>query len=536
MTTTNYIWDEQNYLAESDATNTINTVYTNEPAQYGNLISSRISGATSYHHFDALGSTRQLTNSAATTTDIVHFDAWGSAVTRAGTTPAFLLWFGVAGYYTDAELPSIYVRARAYRPAIARWISRDPREFIDGANRYLYVANRASIGSDPSGLLKIVILKKGFKIKPCGGYTVPYRFSLSKANKCKKPDGSKDYALLVQRIQIFEAIDNTCKHCSGDFGGLKSDEIFWELIDEFRPDQTEAVHNPGGATDVSNDPDHPNACGVVGVNGSIRVFCASEIAAVVSGWKPGEQQEPPVASGPAPSTTTEPSFWTKKKPIDQGSRLIISGWDCCGCPTLPRYFFVSNPTEDNFAPPGFAPGPTPVPTPAPDIPPRPPGTCFVAGTLVQCEFGAIGIEDVKPAMRAWAFDTVSKQWQLERVMAAESAEVDALFVTTSTHTSDTTSTDTHPYWVVAGVGLNDRQVRLDIPLPHGTRADEGRWIAAGDLLEGDTLLARNGQTLRVRRLRFWRASGTVYNLHVEGTATFAVGDAGIVVHNKIWPF
>jgi hypothetical protein len=64
MTTTNYIWDERNHLAEADATNTINVVYTNEPQQYGNMVSSRISGTTSYHQFDALGSTRQLTNAA----------------------------------------------------------------------------------------------------------------------------------------------------------------------------------------------------------------------------------------------------------------------------------------------------------------------------------------------------------------------------------------------------------------------------------------------------------------------------------------
>ena len=63
-TTTKYIWDDQNYLAEADGSDTINVVYTNEPEQYGNLVSTRISGSTSYHHFDAIGSTRQLTNAA----------------------------------------------------------------------------------------------------------------------------------------------------------------------------------------------------------------------------------------------------------------------------------------------------------------------------------------------------------------------------------------------------------------------------------------------------------------------------------------
>ena len=71
MPTTKYIWDEQNYLAEADGNDTIQTVYTNEPHQYGNVISSRISGITSYHEFDGLGSTRQLTSGIGATTDTV---------------------------------------------------------------------------------------------------------------------------------------------------------------------------------------------------------------------------------------------------------------------------------------------------------------------------------------------------------------------------------------------------------------------------------------------------------------------------------
>src|SRR4029450_5202274 len=93
-TTTNYIWDEDNLLAESDGSNVVQTVYTNEPQQYGNLVSSRISGATSYHHFDAIGSTRQLTNAAGAVTDTVTYDAWGNVVNRTGSTSMMRLWIG----------------------------------------------------------------------------------------------------------------------------------------------------------------------------------------------------------------------------------------------------------------------------------------------------------------------------------------------------------------------------------------------------------------------------------------------------------
>src|SRR5689334_15676171 len=113
-TTTNYIWDDQNYLAETDENNVVQTVYTNEPEQYGNLISSRISGTTSYHHFDALGSTRQLTNAAGSVTDTVIYDAWGKVANRTGTSGAFLLWLGEPGYYFDPETGLAYVRERCY--------------------------------------------------------------------------------------------------------------------------------------------------------------------------------------------------------------------------------------------------------------------------------------------------------------------------------------------------------------------------------------------------------------------------------------
>src|SRR5262249_35082536 len=137
MPTTNYIWDEQNYLAEADGSNTIQTVYTNEPQQYGNLISSRISGTTSYHHFDAIGSTRQLTNAAGSVTDNVIYDAWGNVVSRTGTTGIVFLWVALVEYYFDAEIGFVYVRRRIYTPSAARWMALDT-SFLDGSGRYIY--------------------------------------------------------------------------------------------------------------------------------------------------------------------------------------------------------------------------------------------------------------------------------------------------------------------------------------------------------------------------------------------------------------
>ena len=97
-TTTNYIWDEENLLAEADNTNAINILYTNEPRRYGNLISTRLdmtsTPSTAYHHFDAIGSTRQLANVVGHVTDTANYDTWGNVITRSGTTGVSLLWIG----------------------------------------------------------------------------------------------------------------------------------------------------------------------------------------------------------------------------------------------------------------------------------------------------------------------------------------------------------------------------------------------------------------------------------------------------------
>ena len=56
--TTKHVWDGENILLETSASNVIEVVYTLEPVLYGNLISQSRGGADSFYSFDALGSTR----------------------------------------------------------------------------------------------------------------------------------------------------------------------------------------------------------------------------------------------------------------------------------------------------------------------------------------------------------------------------------------------------------------------------------------------------------------------------------------------
>jgi RHS repeat-associated protein len=139
-------------LAEANGTNTIQTVHTNEPQQYGNLISSRITGTTSYHHFDAIGSTRQLSRTAGAVSDTVICDAWGNIIMRTGTTAIALLWMGELGYYFDQETGTACVRERIYDPEIARWLSRDLLWPLETLDWFIYALNNPCTNADPTGL------------------------------------------------------------------------------------------------------------------------------------------------------------------------------------------------------------------------------------------------------------------------------------------------------------------------------------------------------------------------------------------------
>jgi RHS repeat-associated protein len=170
-----FVWDGENVLIETNASNAIQAVHTLEPAYYGNEISQRRSGVSSYHHFDALGSTLQLTGSAGSVTDSYLYRAFGDLVTSSGTTTNPYQYAGRTGYSYDSDLFNFHVRARRYDPGMGRWWSRDPIGLAGGdANLYRYVANAASKLTDPSGLdlpgSEILLRRQFFGTGP-GTYT-----------------------------------------------------------------------------------------------------------------------------------------------------------------------------------------------------------------------------------------------------------------------------------------------------------------------------------------------------------------------------
>ncbi len=174
-TVTTMLWDEENILLETDGADSTQVVYTLEPQVYGNVISERRleSGlwVPKSYHFDALGSTRNLTDTNETVTDTWLFDAWGNIVSHTGTSSPPFLWIGEVQYYYDPETGLFTIRVRIYGPTISRWLSVDPLGFEDGRSLYLYAMNNPLSHIDPSGLKVHVFawegtLGTGLKILP----------------------------------------------------------------------------------------------------------------------------------------------------------------------------------------------------------------------------------------------------------------------------------------------------------------------------------------------------------------------------------
>jgi RHS repeat-associated protein len=334
-TTTNYIWDDANYLAESDVTNTINVVYTNEPRQYGNLVSTRIGSTTSYHHFDALGSTRQLTNAAGHVTDKAIFDAWGNVANRTGSTPARLLWIGQVGYYSEVETGANYIRARVFAPLIARWMSSDPLLF-SGPNLYVYGINTPTGASDPSGLLVATLVPLHLGELSCGDTAeAAFEISLEFPAPC---DG-----YIIQQVQRHCKVDDCPPNCLPT-SPLKPSLTYWELLKEVRDGIEGLVSTDKSTHDIAD-----KTCGSKADRGTIRFFCKKDndgkIGRDVSSWQKGKvygRATPGclITAGPTASVgglgmaeSVKPTWWDKFAVGAVVTRVHSTVWNCCpDCP------------------------------------------------------------------------------------------------------------------------------------------------------------------------------------------------------------
>lgn len=144
------------------------------------------------------------------------------------------------------------------------------------------------------------------------------------------------------------------------------------------------------------------------------------------------------------------------------------------------------------------------------------------------------IEQVEAGERVWAYDPKTQAWSSREVIRPLEHDYDGDVIRIIVGGQPIEATGNHPFWVASGSNLSERPAAHDVPAAEraATESRAGRWVEARSLLPGDLLVIRSGQMATVEEVAARRAKLKVYNLQVADLHTYAVGEAGIAVHNK----
>lgn len=124
------------------------------------------SALPSFYHFDHLGSTLALTNSAGLVTDSYAYDPYGQLLDHSGPSTQPFTYVGEYGVRTEGAL--YQMRARYYDPITVRFLSRDPMPADltspEGLNPYQYAEEDPLSYIDPAGTQGE---RSGDRCRPC---------------------------------------------------------------------------------------------------------------------------------------------------------------------------------------------------------------------------------------------------------------------------------------------------------------------------------------------------------------------------------
>ncbi len=146
---TNYLYDRQNVILETDENNAVKTRYV-KGINY--IASISASNTTSYFLFNGHGDVVQTVDKDGEVLNNYDYDIWGNPILTVETAECAIRY---AGEFYDSETGLYYLRARYYNPYIGRFISEDSYWGEDNnplsLNRYTYAHNDPIQYIDPTG-------------------------------------------------------------------------------------------------------------------------------------------------------------------------------------------------------------------------------------------------------------------------------------------------------------------------------------------------------------------------------------------------
>ncbi|OPX43223.1 tRNA nuclease WapA precursor [Ruminiclostridium hungatei] len=147
---TNYLYDRQNVILETDAEGNTRASY----VKGINYISKTdADGKASYYLFNGHGDVVQTVDAAGTTQNQYEYDIWGNPVLTIETAAGNSIRY--AGEFMDSEIGLYYLRARFYDPYLGRFTTEDSYWGEDenplSLNLYAYCANDPVRYTNPSG-------------------------------------------------------------------------------------------------------------------------------------------------------------------------------------------------------------------------------------------------------------------------------------------------------------------------------------------------------------------------------------------------
>ena len=147
-TTTQYLYDGTDLVAEYDGSGTLLRRYVHGPGIDEPLVAYNGAGtaAKEWLYADHLGSVVASANAAGTSTATYTYGPFGEPNQTAGVR------FRYTGQTFMPNLGLYYYKARFYSPVIGRFMQTDPIGDADGLNIYAYVGNNPINRFDPLGL------------------------------------------------------------------------------------------------------------------------------------------------------------------------------------------------------------------------------------------------------------------------------------------------------------------------------------------------------------------------------------------------